>query len=152
MDAFWVLWNWWGNCSLIQSIAGAKESTLAACRGKKKISSSKAAWRHARDTSVLSCRFCNCVRKGRIGQNGDAESHVLVSECRMLYGISALVSCKPSLSSPVILHFMSLQLLAPITSSTWVSLHAASHQLRFPGMLATICKRQIRASKKQCMH
>lgn len=100
MDAFWVLWNWWGNCSLIQSIAGAKESTLAACRGKKKISSSKAAWQHARDTSVLSCRFCNCIHKGRIGQNGDAESHVLVSECRMLHSISALVSWKHSLRSP----------------------------------------------------
>lgn len=86
--------------------------------GGKKISFSKAACRHARDTSVLSCRFCNCVCKGRIGQNGDAESHVLVSEYRMLYGISELVSWKHSLSSPVILHFMSLQLLALITGST----------------------------------
>jgi len=81
----------------------------------------------------LAAVYCNRVRTGRTGQNGDAGSRVLVSGRAAPDDVSALLSWKVSQSSRVIVHFISPQLLAPITSSTWVSLHAASHQLCFLG-------------------
>lgn len=106
---------------------------MAACRGEKKFPPARLPDSMPGRRLCLAAVYYNRVCKGRNGKNGDAESRVLVSERGAPDGLLALLSWKVSQSSPVNLDYMSLQLLVPITSSTWVSLHAVSHQLRFLG-------------------
>lgn len=129
MDAFWVLWNWWGNCSLVQSIAGAKESTLAACRGEEKFPPARLPDSMPGRRLCLAAVYYNRIHEGRNSQNGNAESRVLVSEHGAPDGVSALLNGKVSQSSPV-LHLISPQRVGePACSVTPVMLSWYQHFL-----------------------